>query len=64
MPREIANPDTHPPQTQLGRLLICDDSTDERTALGAILRQQGYEVKERPILLDEAAVAREVELDG
>jgi Sulfotransferase family len=28
------------------------------------LRQHGYEVKERPILLDEAAVARELELDG
>jgi CheY-like chemotaxis protein len=29
-----------------GRLLVCDDSTTERTALARLLRERGYEVDE------------------
>src|SRR5882672_893250 len=46
MQSEIANRDGVQSDTQNGRLLICDDSTDERTTLSAILRQRGYEVDE------------------
>src|SRR5437868_4636174 len=47
MQRETAKQDSAKPET-ISRLLVCDDSPDERTTLSALLRQQGYQVDQAP----------------
>jgi CheY-like chemotaxis protein len=42
----IANPPDAPAHATGPRLLVCDDSADQRTALSVLLRKQGYEVDE------------------
>src|SRR5437016_2482062 len=46
MTSEIDDRQSAGSEMQKGWLLVCDDSTEERTALARILRHQGYEVDE------------------
>jgi CheY-like chemotaxis protein len=43
---EIADQQDAGMDAEGSRLLVCDDSTDQRTALSGILRKRGYEVDE------------------